>query len=122
MQIDFFEAELLKARQRFNETFGRLSVCNLGYRYAAIMAVAWLGVLSRKISGARDKDSVRKEIQEFVEKRNTLNKLFSMVEREIKERRCLTIKGHERPAHGKNEEPAAANVQLSANHGKRAVS
>jgi hypothetical protein len=126
MPINFFEAELEKIRKRFNETFGNLTTCSLKHRYAAILTIAWLGVLSRTISESMDKDTVRKEIHGFVQKKNTLNKLFKKIEQEIKERGC---KNNE-PIDGEQPgEPAqesgkytTGKPHLARDFGKRAVS
>ena len=39
MAIDFFEKEVSKVRERFNQTYGVMVVCNLNHRQAAILSI-----------------------------------------------------------------------------------
>ena len=88
MTVDFFEKEVIKARQRFNETFGRLTVCNLDARYSAILSICRLGILGRRISETKAKDS----IHTFIRIRDVLNHGFTLIEKE-RERRGYAVKG-----------------------------
>lgn len=86
MPIDFFEKELMKARRRFNETFGMQEVCDLKLRQSVILAICFLGLIAGKIKKAKNKDDVRDEIKQFMKNQNTLNNLFKRIEQQ-KERR-----------------------------------
>ncbi len=78
MKIDFFEKEVKKAQERFNQFFGTQTVCNIEERHAAIMAICWLSVLNKRIKeNAENAELVR----EFIKYRNKLNKYFNQKER-----------------------------------------
>jgi len=87
MAVNFFEREVKKIQKRFNETVGRLAVCNLDVRYSAIFSICWLGILSRKINRAKDKEKAKDNISEFVKIRDVLNNVFNLMEKQNKERR-----------------------------------
>ena len=87
MAVNFFEREVKKVQKRFNETVGRLAVCNLDVRYSAIFSICWLGILGRKINKAKDKEKARDNISEFVKIRDVLNNVFNLMEKQNKERR-----------------------------------
>jgi len=87
MPIDFFDKEVAKAQQRFNQTFGRLTVCDLKLRQAVILTVCLLGRAGDKIKIAKNKDDVRGEIKKFIRIRTSLNKVFYKIEKQQKERR-----------------------------------
>ena len=87
MSVDFFESELGKARNRFNNVFGELIVCDLKVRQALILAICWMGVLKRKIDSEKDKETVRSEIKKFVKYRDLVNTVLNRVETEFHERR-----------------------------------
>jgi len=84
MAIDFFQKELKKTQERFNQTFGLLCLCDLRMRQAAILSICFLGNLERKIKGAVNKDKVREEIKKFMRIRNVLNSAFDQIENHIK--------------------------------------
>ena len=90
MAVDFFEKEVRKVRQRFNETFGRQTVCNLDARYSAILSICRLGILTRKISSAKNKENVRDSTSEFIRIRDVLNNFFNLMEKQMKGRRGYT--------------------------------
>ena len=87
MPVDFFETELGKVRERFNQTFGRMTVCNIKTWQSVILAIVSIGLLQKKISSAHSKDEVRQDIQRFVKTRNVLNNIFNSIENHQKERR-----------------------------------
>jgi hypothetical protein len=82
MPVDFFETELTKVQDQFNETFGSVIVCNIRTRQKVMLAIIGMGLLQHKISAADDKDLVRPDIQKFVRTRNTLNKIFNQFGKE----------------------------------------
>ena len=86
MAVNFFEREVKKIQKRFNETFGRQIVCNLDVRYSAILSICWLGILSRKINRAKDKEKAKDNISEFVKIRDVLNNVFNLIEKDQERR------------------------------------
>ena len=87
MKIDFFEKELTAVRQRFNQTLGKLAVCNLKTRYQVIIAIIQMGLLTKKIARTKDKSRVRDDIRMFIRIKNTLMTIFSTTEKIWQERR-----------------------------------
>ena len=85
MAIDFFTSELHKVQDRFNQTFGKMIVCNINTRQRIMLAIISLGLLERKIMEAQNKDLVRTEIQRFIRGRNVLNRHFDEVERRMQD-------------------------------------
>ena len=79
---DFFEKEISKAQNRFNQTFGDLTVCDLRLRRTIIFSIVSMGRLSDKIVQAKSKDNVRGEIKRFMKTRNILNNLFDQFEKQ----------------------------------------
>ena len=86
MAVDFFEREVRKVRQRFNETFGRLTVCNLDARYSAILSICWLGILGRRISRVKAKQKAKDSINEFIRIRDVLNNVFNLIDKQQERR------------------------------------
>ena len=87
MSIDFFELELEKVQDRFNNTFGTTTVCNLKLRQSTILAICFMSTAARKIKNATNKDNVREDIKKFMKTRCILNDLYDQFEREHQERR-----------------------------------
>lgn len=87
MIVNYFENELHKAQQRFNETFGRQTICNLKTRRFTMLAITAMGRNAEKIVEAKDKTCVRYEIARFNKARTRLEKLFTQFIQESKERR-----------------------------------
>ena len=87
MAVNFFEREVKKVRQRFNQTFGRQIVCNLNARYSAILSICRLGILADRIKEAEGKEKAKESIQEFTRIRDVLNNFFNIMENQ-EERRC----------------------------------
>ena len=83
MPIDFFEREVTKTQDRFNETFGQLEVCDIKTRQAVILSIISLARLAKKIRVSRDK----KMIQKFMRTKTALNGVFDPIEHSINERR-----------------------------------
>ena len=86
MADDFFEKELKKARLRFNEAFGSMTVCDLKLRQSAIIAIIQLGRLSEKIMRTKCKGQVRNEIKNFVRAKSILSNIFNKIDEYQKER------------------------------------
>ena len=91
MPIDFFEKEVEKSQELFNQTYGAVVVCNLKLRQAAILSIISLGLLCRKITTAKRKHEMKEDIQTFMRIRNTLNNHFNQL---IERRRHETNTRH----------------------------
>ena len=87
MSIDFFEKEVTKARERFNQTFGELLVCDLKSRQLAILAICFLGRCANELNKAKNKEGVREKIKKFMRTEKVLNNVFDQIEKQQKERR-----------------------------------
>ena len=77
--IDFFEKELQKVKDRYNQTYGAMIVCNLRLRQAAILSIINLGLLCRKITDAKHRYEIKEDIRDFIKIRETLNKHFNQL-------------------------------------------
>ena len=86
MPIDFFEKEVKKAQERFNQTFGELDVCDIRTRQIAILTIIQMGRLKDRIMQFNN-DEVMEERSKFVKARNWLNNIFRQIEDELNERR-----------------------------------
>jgi hypothetical protein len=87
MKVNFFEKELIKVRERFNQTFGKQTVCDLKTRAQVIIAIIHMGMLNNKIMKAKDKSMVRDDIRKFIRIKNTLTTIFNNAEKFWEERR-----------------------------------
>lgn len=87
MAVDYFAAEIEKTQQRFNETFGQQTICNLTTRTLAIMSIIRMGLLSKQIAKAENKDHVRKEIRRFMKARTLLWEIYNQFNPDTRERR-----------------------------------
>jgi hypothetical protein len=87
MPVNFFDKEVARAQNKFNQTFGMLKTSDIKLRQSAILKICGLGCLRNKIAKAKDKDEVRDEICNFMEIRNILNNVFNTIEAYQKERR-----------------------------------
>ncbi len=104
MAINYFDQELCKIQQHFNETFGNLIVCDLKTRQMAILAIVAMGQLAQKITEANDKGHVRYEIRRFMKASSACKNIFNQIERQQKERR-----NHEHYNIAKKEIPHAGS-------------
>jgi len=86
MAINYFDQELCKIQQYFNETFGNLIVCDLKLRQKVILAIVGMGQLAQKIAEANDKDRVRYEIRRFMKASSICKNIFNQIDRKQKER------------------------------------
>ena len=81
MRIEFYEKELFKIREKFNQTFGEQTVCNLKTRCQVILWIIRMGLLHRKINKVACMKDARGEIQMFDKTKNALNTVFSEAEK-----------------------------------------
>ncbi len=79
MGVNFFEKELLQVQDKFNETFGRRTICDIRLRVAVILAVCRLGILEKKISNEPIKENVRPDIIAFMRIKGKLNEVFEQI-------------------------------------------
>ncbi len=79
MTARFFEKEVRKIQERFNQAFGDQVTFRIQARHAALLSICRLGILEKRI--ARIKDKPREGIQEFIRIRDTLNNLFNLMEK-----------------------------------------
>jgi len=70
--IDFFETEVRKLQDQFNEVFGDRVICDIRTRQVAIFSICNLGLLSRRITKSKD----RKLIQKFMQRKTNLSNFF----------------------------------------------
>jgi len=82
---DYFDKELKKAQQKFNQTFGMLTVCDLQLRQSAILAIVFLGRVGNRITKTKNDNDRRCEIRKFMQTRHNLNSIFDKVEHQQKE-------------------------------------
>jgi hypothetical protein len=88
MKTQFFEKELQRVRDRFNETFGIMTVCNLERRRKAILDIIGLSRLVKEMAGIKSRDHPHETIARFMRKRNELNRIFDELEKYLRERRA----------------------------------
>ena len=87
MKVDYFEKELSRVRERFNQTFGKQFVCDLQTRAEVIISIIHMGLLGNKIMNAKNKEMVRDDMRMFIKKKNQLATIFSNADKYFKERR-----------------------------------
>jgi len=87
MAINYFEKETKKAKERFNQTFGLLTVCDLKLRYSTILAICSMTLIGNKVNQAERKEAVRNEIRKFMRIRKAVNTIFGHIETHQKQRR-----------------------------------
>jgi len=86
MAIDFFEKELVKVQERFNQTFGETQAVNLLTRSHVILSIIYLGLIAKEINKQGIKKNGEKDIEkvkEFMKIKAILNKVFDRFETEI---------------------------------------
>ena len=87
MTIQIFEKELMKIQDKFNELLGNLSNCDVQMRSNVILCIVGLGLLSRKIRNASNRNEARDEIRNFIKHRDIINNYFKNVQEDLEERR-----------------------------------
>ena len=78
--IDFFDREVRSAQDRFNETFGKLVVCNIRTRQLVILSIVRMGLLARKINTEYQGEERRDKIRTFMEIKTILQGYFNAAE------------------------------------------
>jgi hypothetical protein len=89
VSIEFFESEVIKTWEKFNQTFGMLATGDIRLRQETILKICNLGCLSKKISQAESRSSVQEEIKKFIKIKDALNDVFCRIENYLNERRNL---------------------------------
>ena len=87
MQFEFFEREMGRVQDRFNETFGAQVVCDINARQTVILAICQMGILARKIVTTKNWDATREDLKSFSRGRKALHKCFNRMESEQLKRR-----------------------------------
>ena len=87
MAVDFFEKELHKVQDRFNQTFGKPTVCDIRTRQQAMLKIIRMSLLRNRIMHSKAKEKIVQDRSKFVMTRNWLHSLFNQVENELNERR-----------------------------------
>jgi len=82
MPIDFFDKEIKSAQDRFNQTFGKMIVCNIKTRQLVMLTILQMARLGKRIMIAKSKDDVRDDIQKFMSRKTTLSSIFELAETE----------------------------------------
>jgi len=87
MAIDFFEKEVRKVQDKFNETFGETQAVNLLARFDVIFSIINFGLIAKEINKQSIKQNGKKDIEkvkEFMRTKEILNNVFDRFETEIK--------------------------------------
>ena len=87
MTLKYFDKETQKARQRFNQTFGRLAICDARLRQAAIVGVCLLGCSRKRLQALPQGSVLRAEVCRFMRIRKALEGVFDLVEEQINNER-----------------------------------
>ena len=80
MAIDFFEKEVSKVHQRFNQTFGETQVINLSTRFNVILSIINLGLVAKELNNKNKRKDIEK-IKEFMRIKEILNKVFDSAQK-----------------------------------------
>ena len=78
--IDFFEKEVKRLQQRFNETLGQAKTISVMVRYVTILTICRMDLIARSIKESADEQTRAKMTKEFCNKREGLNKFFDLME------------------------------------------
>ena len=87
MQLEFFEREMNRVQDRFNDAFGGQVVCDINARHTAILAICQMGILARKIVREKPSPQSRDYLAGFHRGRKALHRLFNKMESEQLKRR-----------------------------------
>jgi hypothetical protein len=92
---DFFDQTTRHMQDRFNETFGKLIVCNINQRQRIMLSIIALGRLEKKIIAAENRHAAQADIKRFMRTCKYLTKQFNAVEQQFNQSK-------ERRDHGNN--------------------
>jgi len=104
MQLEFFEREMGRVQDRFNETFGAQVVCDINARQTAILAICQMGILARKIVREKETPQTREDLKSFHRGRKALHRLFNRMESEQLKRRNNHVERTNKRANGEYSE------------------
>ncbi len=82
MPVEFFEKELFRVQERFNQTFGTMPTCNPTLRAKVVFAIVQMCILKNKIK----EENRREDISKFVRTKSRLERIFEKLTTE-KERK-----------------------------------
>ena len=77
MAIDFFEKELGKVQDKFNQNFGSLDVCNIKLRQSVILGIISMSLIMKRIK----KQNRKEDIKQFMRHKEALTVIFNKIER-----------------------------------------
>jgi len=80
MAIDFFDKEVRKVQQRFNQTFGEMQVINLSARFNVIFSIINLGMIAKELNNKNKRKDIAK-IKEFMQTKEILNMVFDSAQK-----------------------------------------
>ena len=98
MAINFFQKELSKVQERFNQTFSESQTQNLATRFNVILAIIHLGLIAKEINKDKKKDI--QKVRDFMQAKAILNKAFDSFKSEMEIRKQnenqIQMKGKEK--------------------------
>ena len=80
MTIDFFEKEVKRLQDRFNENLGKAKTVNMGVRTLAILAICRADIITKSIRETSDEKRTGEMTREFCRIRVVMNGLFDLME------------------------------------------
>ena len=80
MAIDFFEKEVKRLQDRFNETVGKAKTVNMRIRTLAILAICHADIITKSIRETSDEKRIGEMTREFCRIRGVMNGLFDLME------------------------------------------
>lgn len=76
MAIDFFDTEVRRIQEEFNEVFAKRTVCDVAARNICIMSIACIMCSAQRINASKNKQAVRTEIQKFMHKKGVIERFL----------------------------------------------
>jgi len=80
MKIRFNEQDLIKTRERFNQTFGKKATCDLKTRNLVLLSIIHMGLLYDQVIQTSAKSETTAQILQLIKTRDHLNTIFDQVE------------------------------------------
>ena len=85
--IDFFEKEVKRLQERFNETLGQAKNVNVTVRYAALLAICRIDLIARSIRVTSDEQTKAQMTKELCKQREGMNRFFDLIESQQERRK-----------------------------------
>lgn len=99
MNTKFFESELKRMQNRFNQTFGATEFCNLKARQMVILTICSMHTTLTKINNRLPDQPAWKLITKFMRARNVLESIYDQFEHEAKQRANLNQNSRQEKRH-----------------------